>query len=113
MKKLYCNEYTNEPFTTEEACAESEKKYLAAQEAKKRAEEEKLAAQKKKESERAARAKEVEAAQNKVREARKNLKDAQTEYSNLLSAFCRDYQVYHMSIKPNDFFNLLEDFLSF
>jgi molecular chaperone GrpE (heat shock protein) len=113
MKKLYCNEYTGESFTTEEACAESEKKYLTAQEAKKKAEEEKLAAQKKKESERAVRAKEVEAAQKKVHEARKALQEAQAEYRNILDAFCRDYQAYHMSVKPDDWFGLLEDFLSF
>ena len=113
MKKIYCNEYTDELFDTEEKARESERKYLEVKAAKEKAEAERKAALEKKNSERAARAKEVEAAQNKVREARKNLKDAQTEYSNLLSAFCRDYQAYHMSIKPNDFFNLLEDFLSF
>lgn len=113
MKKLYCHEYSDELFETEEACAESEKKYIAAAEAKKKAEAEKLAAQKKKESERAARAKEVEAAQKKVREARKALQEAQAEYRNVLDAFCRDYQAYHMSVKPDDWFGLLEDFLSF
>ena len=28
-------------------------------------------------------------------------------------SFCRDYQAYHMSVKPDDWFGLLEDFLSF
>ena len=104
MKKIYCNEYTNEPFTTEEACAESEKKYLAAQEAKKRAEEERLAAQKKKESERAARAKEVEEAMNDVREAQK-------KYREVLRAFCKDYGNFHYTVDPKDFFDFVEDLL--
>jgi len=48
-----------------------------------------------------------------VHEARKALQEAQVEYRNLLNAFCRDYQAYHMSVKPDDWFGLLEDFLSF
>ena len=90
MKVKYWNEYTGETFNTEEEAIASEKKYLEAQEAKKRAEEEKAAAKKKKESERAARAKEVQEALNTAVEARK-------DYQKKLAAFCKDYGAFHFS----------------
>lgn len=105
MKTIYCNEYTDELFDTEEKARESERKYLAAQEAKKKAETEKLAAQKKKESERAARAKEVE-------EALKAFTDARKNYVEKLNAFCKDYGSFHTTVKgtnPMDWFDLITD----
>ena len=92
MKTKYWNEYTNEVFDTEEEAMASEKKYLEAQEAKKR-----------KDSERAERAKEVEAAMQKVIDAKK-------EYRKLLNKFCKDYGAYHYSLKDSDdFFELVNN----
>lgn len=92
MKTKYWNEYTNEVFDTEEEAMASEKKYLEAQEAKKR-----------KDSERAERAKELEAAMQKVMEAKK-------EYKKLLNKFCKDYGSYHYSLKDSDdFFELVNN----
>ena len=92
MKIKYYDEYTNSVFNTKEEAEASEKKYLEAQEAKK-----------KKDSERASRAKEVTEALNKAVEARK-------EYHNKLAAFCKDYGAFHFSTK--DFENSDLDALS-
>lgn len=90
MKTHYVNEYTHEVFDTEKEAMASEKKYLEAQEAKKR-----------KDSERAERAKEVEAAMQKVIDAKK-------EYYKLLNDFNKTYGPYHFTIKnTDDIFELL------
>ena len=105
MKTIYCNQYTDELFDTEEEAVASEKKYLEVQEARKRAEEERLATQKKKDSERAARAKHVEELLNKYTEARK-------EYVEALNAFCKDFGAFHTTLKgadPLDWFDLVAD----
>ena len=92
MKTHYVNEYTHEVFDTKEEAVASEKKYLEAQEAKKR-----------KDSERAERAKELEAAMQKVIEAKK-------AYRKLLNEFCKDYGAYHYSLKDSDdFFELVNN----
>ena len=95
MKTRYYNEYTNEIFDTEKEALESEKKYLEAKEAKK-----------KKDSERAARAKEVDEAMKVAIEAKK-------KYQDLVRAFCKDYKSYHFStndMKNYDFFDFLNFF---
>ena len=92
MKTRYWNEYTNEVFDTEEEALASEKEYLKVQEERKKAEQERIAAKKKKDSERAARAKEVQEALAVAVKARK-------EYQNKLSAFCKDYGAFHFSTK--------------
>ena len=92
MKKLYCNQYTDEIFDTEEKALASEREYLEVQEAKKKAEAERKAALEKKNSERAAKAKEVEEALKAYNEARKN-------YQQKLGEFCRTYGAFHTSIK--------------
>lgn len=92
MKTNYINEYTHEVFDTEKEAMASEKKYLEAQEVKKR-----------KDSERAERAKELEAAMQKVIEAKK-------AYRKLLNEFCKDYGAYHYSLKDSDdFFELVNN----
>ena len=110
MKTKYWNEYTNEVFDTEEEAVASEKKYLAAQEAKKKAEEERIAAKKKKDSERAARAKEVQEAFAVAVKARK-------DYQTKLSNFCKDYGAFHFStddikeLEPFSIFDLIENWM--
>ena len=96
MRKLYCNQYTDEIFDTEEKALASEQKYLEAQEAKKKAEAERKAALEKKNSERAARAKEVE--------------DKRKAYQKALSDFCKDYGAYHISIKDGNPLSLIDTF---
>ena len=96
MKKIYCNEYTDELFDTEEKAAESERKYLEAKAAKEKAEAERKAALEKKNSERAARAKEVE--------------DKRKAYIEALSNFCKDYGAYHMSVKDVNPLSLIDTF---
>lgn len=95
MKTKYWNEYTNEVFDTEEEAMASEKKYLDAQEAKKR-----------KDSERAARAKEVEDAMKAVIEAKKH-------YNEVLKAFCKDYGSFHYSTNDLKNYNLFDLFDAF
>lgn len=95
MKTKYWNEYTNEVFDTEEEAMASEKKYLDAQEAKK-----------KKDSERAARAKEVEDAMKAVIEAKKH-------YNEVLKAFCKDYGSFHYSTNDLKNYNLFDLFDAF
>ena len=95
MKTKYWNEYTNEVFDTKEEAMASEKKYLDAQEAKKR-----------KDSERAARAKEVEDAMKAVIEAKKH-------YNEVLKAFCKDYGSFHYSTNDLKNYNLLDLFDAF
>ncbi len=95
MKTKYWNEYTNEVFDTEEEAMASEKKYLDAQEAKKR-----------KDSERAARAKEVKDAMEAVIEARKH-------YNEVLKAFCKDYGSFHYSTNDLKNYSLLDLFDAF
>ena len=90
MKTKYWNEYTNEVFDTEQEALKSEQKYLDAQEAKK-----------KKDSERAARAKEVEDAMKAVIEAKKH-------YNKVLKAFCKDYNYYHFSTNDLKDYSLLD-----
>ena len=105
MKKIYCNEYTDEPFDTPEKAAESERKYLEAKAAKEKAEAERKAALEKKNSERAARAKEVE-------EALKAFTDARKNYVEKLNAFCKDYGSFHYTTRgtdPMDWFDLITD----
>lgn len=95
MKTRYINEYTNESYDTESEAKASEKKYLEVQEAKK-----------KKDSERAARAKEVDEAMKAMLEARKH-------YIEVLKAFCKDYKSYHFStndMKNYDFFDIMNFF---
>lgn len=96
MKKLYCNEYTDEPFETEEEALASEKKFLDAKAAKEKAEAERKAAAERKNSERAARAKEVE--------------DKRKAYQKALSDFCKDYGAYHISIKDGNPLSLIDTF---
>lgn len=103
MKKIYCNEYTDELFDTEEKAAESERKYLEAKAVKEKAEAERKAALEKKNSERAARAKEVE-------DKRKAYIDARNEYQKALSNFCKDYGAYHMSVKDVNPLSLIDTF---
>ena len=110
MITKYFNQYTNEPFDTPEEADASEKVYLKELEEKKKAEEERIAAKKKKDSERAARAKEVQEALSKVVAARK-------EYQEKLSAFCKDYGAFHFSTKdikdfePLSIWDLVENWL--
>lgn len=110
MKTKYWNEYTNEVFDTEEEAVASEKKYLAAQEAKKKAEEERIAAKKKKDSERAARAKEVQEALAIAVKARK-------DYQAKLANFCKNYGPFHFStddikeLEPLSIFDLIENWM--
>lgn len=92
MKKIYCNEYTDEPFETEEEALASEKKFLEAKAAKEKAEAERKAAIEKKNAERAIKAKEVEEALKAYNEARKN-------YQKKLGEFCKTYGAFHTSIK--------------
>lgn len=105
MKTIYCNQYTDELFDTEEKARESERKYLEAKAAKEKAEAERKAALEKKNSERAARAKEVE-------EALKAFTDARKNYVEKLNAFCKDYGSFHTTVKgtnPMDWFDLITD----
>lgn len=90
MKTKYINEYTNESFETEKEAKASEKKYLDAQEIKK-----------KKDSERAARAKEVDEAMKAMLKARK-------QYMEVLKAFCKDYNSYHFSTNDLKGANLID-----
>lgn len=110
MITKYFNQYTNEPFDTPEEADTSEKVYLKELEEKKKAEEERVAAKKKKDSERAARAKEVQEALATAVKARK-------EYQNKLSTFCKDYGAFHFSTKdieelePFSIFDLIENWM--
>lgn len=92
MKKLYCNQYTDEIFDSEEKALTSEQKYLEAKAAKEKAEVERKAAIEKKNAERAVKAKEVEDALKAYNEARKN-------YQKKLGEFCKTYGAFHTSIK--------------
>lgn len=103
MKKIYCNEYTDELFDTEEKALASEQKYLEAKAAKEKAEAERKAAIEKKNSERAARAKEVE-------DKRKAYINARNEYQKTLGNFCKDYGAYHMSVKDGNPLSLIDAF---
>lgn len=105
MKTIYCNQYTDELFDTEEKALASEQKYLEAKAAKEKAEAERKAALEKKNSERAARAKEVE-------EALKAFTDARKNYVEKLNKFCKDYGAFHTTVKgtnPMDWFDLITD----
>lgn len=92
MKKLYCNQYTDEIFDSEEKALASEREYLEVKAAKEKAEAERKAAIEKKNAERAVKAKEVEDALKAYNEARKN-------YQKKLGEFCKTYGAFHTSIK--------------
>lgn len=96
MKTIYCNQYTDELFDTEEKALASERKYLEAKAAKEKVEAERKAAAEKKNSERAARAKEVE--------------DKRKAYQKALIDFCKDYGAYHVSIKDGNPLSLIDTF---
>ena len=84
---------TGKEYATVEECVAAEKEYDEAVEAEK-ARKAALAEQ------RADRAKEVEAAYREVVEAQKN-------YHKILTAFCRDFGAFHMTLNdPFDFFQL-------
>ena len=110
MITKYFNQYTNEPFDTPEEADTSEKVYLKELEEKKKAEEERIAAKKKKDSERAARAKEVQEALTVAVKARK-------DYQAKLSNFCKDYGAFHFStndikeLEPFSIFELIENWM--
>lgn len=110
MITKYFNQYTNEPFDTPEEADTSEKVYLKELEEKKKAEEERIAAKKKKDSERAARAKEVQEALTVAVKARK-------DYQAKLSNFCKDYGAFHFStndikeLEPFSIFDLIENWM--
>ena len=106
MKKIYCNEYTDELFDTEEKALASEKKFLDAKAAKEKAEAERKAALEKRNSERAARAKEVEEALKAYNEARK-------DYQKKLNAFCKDYGAFHYTTQGTDPLDLVDAFFNF
>ena len=108
MKTHFINEYTHEVFETEAEAMASEKKYLEAEEARKRAAEAARALEEKKKSERAERAKEVQEALKRAIATRK-------DYQEKLVAFCKDYGSFHFSTSdiegfdPQDIFELIDE----
>lgn len=86
----YMSEITGKFYDTAEECLEAEKKATAAKE---------LAEKKEKElqANRKEAAKEVEAALNEVKEARKVLNEKQKNYQTVLTKFCKTYGSYHYS----------------
>jgi len=95
----YFSEVLNKFFETEKECADAELDYRNKEEVAKKEKEEKAA-------ERKARAKEVEAAYAE-------LQAAQEKYSEVLSAFIKDFGSFHMTISSpltrNPSFNKLFD----
>lgn len=102
MKIRYYNEHTGESFDTEQEAAESEKKYIAVQEAKKRAAEVAKAAEEKKKQERAERAKEVQEALKEAIAMRKSFQEKLDIFQDKLSDFCEEYGAFHFSTNDLD-----------
>lgn len=91
------SEKTGKEYATVAECEAAEKEF----DEKAKAEQEKKEALA---AERTARAKEVEAAYQKVLDARK-------EYSEVLNAFCKDYGSFHMTYRGADPFEMLWDLM--
>lgn len=105
----YYSEVTKTLFDNEKALKEAENKVLKERE-------EKELAEKKKSDERAARAKEVEAAYEAFCEAQKVATEKRKAYQKLLEAFLADYKQFHATIRSSgsliddmffDFFRML------
>ena len=102
------SEKTGKEYASVEDCLIEEEKWEAEQAAKKAAEEKALAeAKAKKEAAAAERKAEAE----KVEAARQKLMDAQKEYHDVLSEFCKKYGAYHYTLKPGETFQNIWDSL--